>query len=124
MRAAAEKRPVLLFVHGTGSNTLGSFGDLQVDERDLWSVLQRHFSGGIYAYEHRTLSESPIENALELLAALPDGLQLSLVSHSRGGLVADLLCVHDFDRLIEQYKADLPGTGDACESEEIGRAHV
>jgi len=116
-RAAAEKRPVLLFVHGTGSNTLGSFGDLQVDERDLWSVLQRHFSGGIYAYEHRTLSESPIENALELLAALPDGLQLSLVSHSRGGLVADLLCVHDFDRLIKQYKADLPGTGDACESE-------
>jgi hypothetical protein len=116
-RAAAENLPVLVFVHGTGSNTLGSFGDLPLDERDLWSVLQRHFSGGIYAYEHRTLSESPIENALELLAALPNGLQLNLVSHSRGGLVADLLCVQDFDPLIELYKADLPGTGDAYESE-------
>jgi CHAT domain-containing protein len=116
-RAAAENLPVLVFVHGTGSNTLGSFGDLPLDERDLWSVLQRHFSGGIYAYEHRTLSESPIENALELLAMLPNGLQLNLVSHSRGGLVADLLCLQDFDPLIELYKADLPGTGDAYESE-------
>jgi hypothetical protein len=51
-------------MHGTGSSTLGSFGDLQVDERDLWSVLERHFTAGIYAFEHRTLSESPIENAL------------------------------------------------------------
>jgi CHAT domain-containing protein len=116
-RAAAERLPVLVFIHGTGSNSLGSFGELQVDERDLWSVLQRHFRGGIYTYEHRTLSESPIENALELLEVLPDGIQLNLVSHSRGGLVADLLCLQDFDRLIEQFKADLPGTGDAYESE-------
>ena len=121
-RAAAGKLPVLVFVHGTGSSTLGSFGDLQVDDRDLWSVLQRHFSGGIYAFEHRTLSESPIDNALQLLAALPDGIQLSLVSHSRGGLVADLLCLRDFDRLIEQFKADLPGTGDAYDSEEAAQS--
>jgi hypothetical protein len=116
-QAAAEQFPVLVFVHGTGSSTLGSFGDLQLDERDLWSVLERHFTGGIYAFEHRTLSEGPIENARQLLAALPAGLQLSLVSHSRGGLVADLLCLERFDELIEQYRSDLPGTGDADEAE-------
>ena len=64
-----------------GSSTLGSFGDLPADQRDLWSVLERHFTGGIYAFEHRTLSESPIENALHLLAALPQGIRVSLVSH-------------------------------------------
>ena len=80
-RAADEKLPVLVFIHGTGSNSLGSFGDLQSDERELWSVLQRHFRGGIYSYEHRTLSESPIENALELLAALPDGIQPVSYTH-------------------------------------------
>jgi CHAT domain-containing protein len=121
--AAAEKLPVLVFVHGTGSSTHSSFGDLQLDERDLWSVLERRFTGGIYAFEHRTLSEGPIENARQLLAALPEGIQLSLVSHSRGGLVADLLCLENFYPLIEQFRSDLPGTGDADEAEvqRVGR---
>jgi pimeloyl-ACP methyl ester carboxylesterase len=114
-QAAAGELPVLVFIHGTGSSTLGSFGDLPADQRDLWSVLERHFTGGIYAFEHRTLSESPIENALHLLAALPQGIRVSLVSHSRGGLVADLVCLHHFDDQIEQYRSDLPGTGDADE---------
>lgn len=118
--AASDQLPALIFVHGTGSSTLGSFGDLQLDESELWSVLERHFPGGIYAFEHRTLSESPIENARQLLAALPAGLRLSLVSHSRGGLVADLLCLESFDGLIEQYRSDLPGTGDS-DPEEAGR---
>ena len=34
----------------------------------LWAALERHFTGGIFAFEHRTLSESPIENALQLAA--------------------------------------------------------
>ncbi|MEF8698010.1 MAG: CHAT domain-containing protein [Candidatus Accumulibacter sp. UW20] len=121
--AAAEKLPVLVFVHGTGSSTHSSFGDLQLDERDLWSVLERRFTGGIYAFEHRTLSEGPIENARQLLAALPEGIQLSLVSHSRGGLVADLLCLEDFYPLIEQFRSELPGIGDAdaAEGQRVGR---
>ena len=35
---------------------------------------------------------SPIENALELAGKLPDSARLHLVSHSRGGLVGELLC--------------------------------
>lgn len=116
-KAADGKLPVLVFIHGTASNTLGSFGDLQLDERELWSVLERHHSGGIYAFEHRTLSEGPIENALQLLAALPAGTRLNLVSHSRGGLVADLLCVEDLRERIDRFSVDLPGTGDADERE-------
>lgn len=42
--------------------------------------------------EHRTFSESPIANALQALEHLPKKAQVQLVSHSRGELVADLLC--------------------------------
>lgn len=128
--AAADKQPLLVFVHGTGSSTLGSFGDLQAGGGEVWAALERHYRGGIFAFEHRTLSESPIENALQLARALPAGALLSLVSHSRGGLVADLMCLGDFGPLIDRYEADLPGTGDADEAEakrvlgELGAAHA
>lgn len=115
--AESALRPMLVFVHGTGSSTLGSFGDLRNGDRDLWAALERQFPGGIYAFEHRTLSQSPIENAIELVAALPRGAHVSLVSHSRGGLVADLLCLGDFDALIERYAYAFAGTGDADPAE-------
>ncbi len=106
--AADETRPILVFIHGTGSSTLGSFGDLQRGDRALWSVLDRAFPGGIYGFEHRSLSESPIDNALQLLRALPLRAQVSFVSHSRGGLVADLLCLADIDRCIAAYHYEFP----------------
>jgi hypothetical protein len=37
------------------------------------------------------LSDSPIDNAIELLRALPRNARVSIVSHSRGGLVGDLV---------------------------------
>ena len=109
--------PMLVFVHGTASSTLGSFGELRNGDRDLWSALERQFPGGIYAFEHRTLSESPIENAIQLVQALPRGAHVSLVSHSRGGLVADLLCLGDFDPLIDDFRYAFAGTGDADAAE-------
>ncbi len=121
---------MLVFVHGTGSSTLGSFGELRSGDRDLWGSLQAKFSGGIYGFEHRTLSQSPIENAIDLVRALPIGAQICLVSHSRGGLVADLLCLGDFDALIDGYAFAFEGTGDADAKEakrvieELGAAHA
>ncbi|MCV2352319.1 CHAT domain-containing protein [Paucibacter sp. Y2R2-4] len=119
-----ERQPpagaMLVFVHGTGSSTLGSFGELRSGDRDLWGTLQARFSGGIYGFEHRTLSQSPIENAIDLVRALPMGAQVCLVSHSRGGLVADLLCLGDFDALIDRYAYAFKGTGDA-DAEEAKR---
>jgi triacylglycerol esterase/lipase EstA (alpha/beta hydrolase family) len=123
-RAVADQLPMLVFVHGTGSSSLGSFGELRVGDRDLWAALERHFTGGIYAFEHRTLSESPIENALQLARALPKGACINLVSHSRGGLVADLLCLTDFDAQIDAFARpkNLPGTGDADPDSDAAKA--
>ncbi|MBL9139810.1 MAG: CHAT domain-containing protein [Verrucomicrobiales bacterium] len=88
----ADSGPLLLFLHGTGSNTIGSFGDLRSAGRD-WDAIQRTYGDRIYALEHRTLSESPVENALMVAQALPPKARLSVVTHSRGGLVGDLLCL-------------------------------
>lgn len=109
--AADQRRPVLVFLHGLGSSTLGSFGDLLTDQRSLWQAMQRRFNGGLYAFEHRTWSANPVDNALQLLAALPDDLDVSFVAHSRGGLVADLLCLQDFASLIDDHRPDLPDLG-------------
>ena len=106
-------KPLLIFVHGVGSCTQGSFGDLQSTDRDLWATLEKRYGDRIYAFEHRTLSESPIANARALVEALPEGAHIRLVSHSRGGLVADLLCLDDFSALIDGYAHVLEGTGDA-----------
>lgn len=114
-QAVAEGKPLLVFIHGTGSNSLGSFGDLRAGDRELWATLEAHFGDNLFAFEHHTLSASPIENALQLARALPKGARLNLVSHSRGGLVADLLCLRDFDAQIDAFgrAANMPGTGDA-----------
>jgi hypothetical protein len=45
----------------------------------------------VYALDHLTLSRSPLENALTLVSALPVGARVHLVTHSRGGLVAEAL---------------------------------
>jgi CHAT domain-containing protein len=109
--------PMLVFVHGTASSTRGSFAELRAGDPAVWTALERRFTGGIYALEHRTMSESPIENAIQLADALPDGAHISLVSHSRGGIVADLLCLDPeaigLEALITDYRFRLPGTGDA-----------
>lgn len=80
----------LLFLHGTGSSTCGSFMDL-MGSKEWPSILEAYGSGHLLAFQHRTLTCSPLENALELLDALPEDIELDLVSHSRGGLVADIL---------------------------------
>ncbi|RNC70123.1 MAG: CHAT domain-containing protein [Desulfuromonadales bacterium] len=86
-------RPILVFIHGTASNTDGGFGGLWEPERKkVLDELFRTYGDGIYAFEHRTLTESPIKNAIQLAEALPEGARLHLVSHSRGGLVGELLC--------------------------------
>ena len=45
----------------------------------------------VYALDHATLGASPIDNALTLARALPAGTDVHLLTHSRGGLVAEVL---------------------------------
>ena len=96
---------LLILLHGTGSSTVGSFGDLAHSAPDRadpgvsatrWEALRHRFTGAdgrthIYGLEHRTLTESPVENAIRLLEHLPRGARLHLLSHSRGGLVGEIL---------------------------------
>ena len=93
--------PWLLFLHGTASNTVGSFGDLATVQTGVWQALNNTYGNGerILAFEHRSLTESPITNAVDLVKALPAGIELHLVSHSRGGLIGELL---GRGRLVDQ----------------------
>ena len=88
---------MLLFLHGTFSNTDGSFGELwesrQGYNAPAW--LQRLFTPycqQVFALEHHTLTVSPVQNALQVLRLLPPHTRLHVISHSRGGLVGELLC--------------------------------
>jgi hypothetical protein len=97
-----NKAPYLIFLHGTASSSLGSFGGLGVrhgfDQLGIettpeWEELRTLYRERMLAYEHRTLSRSPLENAIDLATVLPKGARIHLVSHSRGGLIGELLCL-------------------------------
>ena len=92
----AGSGPVLLFLHGTASSTSGSFSGLwDAQSGNLIKPLFKFYGGRVLAYQHRSLTESPIENALFLADALATLLgpnaELHIVSHSRGGLIGELL---------------------------------
>lgn len=124
----ATQGPLLVFIHGTGSSTTGSFGDLRgvaPEVRLEWDRLEARYGERIYGFEHRTFSESPIENALLLARTLPAEAQIDLVTHSRGGIIGDLLGVDwsDVDRskqLIDGYRRFR--TPDNADAEDLDQA--
>lgn len=101
-----DQGPLLVLLHGTASSSQGSFGQLWApdDVRALAARkrLQSQYADRAFVFEHRTLSESPIVNALALARSLPAKAELHLVSHSRGGLVGELLCLGECDNLARQ----------------------
>ena len=83
----------LLFLHGTFSTGHGSFGALPPATME---TLAARYEGRVFALEHPTLSVDPVRNTGEFLGVLHDlgpdsSLDLDLVCHSRGGLVARAL---------------------------------
>jgi tetratricopeptide (TPR) repeat protein len=98
-RDLAGSDPLLLFIHGTGSSTQGGFGAIPglqqgsgPSRAEILKRLQDRYGDRVAAFDHPTLSVSPIDNAIALLSALPVGARLHVVSHSRGGMVGELLC--------------------------------
>lgn len=83
--------PQLVLVHGTFVDTHSTFGPLWLQHPQHVRQLFDRYAGAVYALDHPTLGVSPIANALTLAQALPDGARLHLVTHSRGGLVAEVL---------------------------------
>ncbi|MBL8306784.1 MAG: CHAT domain-containing protein [Rubrivivax sp.] len=104
--ALPGRTPLLVFLHGTMSCFRGSYGDIEADAagdagtaaREARQTLRQTYGENIFAFEHLTLTQSPIANALALAKRLPADAELHLVSHSRGGLVGELLCLGERDR--------------------------
>ena len=59
---------------------------------ETWDDFHKFYGNNILGLEHRTWTKSPFENALDALKALPKNTKLHLISHSRGGLVGEVLC--------------------------------
>jgi hypothetical protein len=88
----------LLFVHGTFSRAFSAFGALSPETvRKLHEI----YEGRVFAFDHFTMSEDPIQNAQWFVEHLPAGvhLDLDIICHSRGGLVS---------RTLAEKQSDLP----------------
>ena len=98
-------QPVLILVHGAFSSTRGAFADLWDTPGGAGGRLLDAYGGRVLGLEHRTLTRSPIDNALMLADALPGGARVHLLSHSRGGLIGELLCRAQMDGTAEPFDA-------------------
>ncbi|MBG9377115.1 CHAT domain-containing protein [Panacibacter sp. DH6] len=99
---SGQVKPMLLFIHGTNSDTKGAFEDLSTAE--VWNEIFNTYGKNVLAFEHRTLTKSPLENTVALAKQLPDGAELHVITHSRGGLIADILAKYSRDN-----KKNFPG---------------
>ncbi|RZL08221.1 MAG: hypothetical protein EOP40_13810 [Rubrivivax sp.] len=87
--AMASGGPVLMLIHGTFSTAQAGFGDLP---QATLQALHQRYEGRVLAFDHPTLATSPDDNARWLLSQLPSAsVQMDIISHSRGGLVARML---------------------------------
>lgn len=83
--------PSLVLVHGTFSETSGTFGKLWAEHPQRVRALFEAYGGRVYGLDHPTLGASPIANAITLAERAAPGARLHLLTHSRGGLVAEVL---------------------------------
>jgi hypothetical protein len=83
-------RRSVLFLHGIFSTSAGAFSGIATS---TLQTLATRYEGGLFAFDHPTVSVDPVENARQFLSAIPAGVHLDvdIVSHSRGGLVARIL---------------------------------
>ena len=84
---------ILLLVHGTFSSTAGSYGALAASPwgRDFLAAAARDYDV-VLGFDHATLADDPLENAVDLLGRLEQGApalapQVDAVAFSRGALV-------------------------------------
>lgn len=103
-----QGKPILLMFHGTFSTTVGTFAQLEKEgecAQFLSAVRDRY--GAVLGYDHRTLAQTPLENATAFLNAvdgvLPQGATIDAVAFSRGGLVYRTLA----EQVLPQRRPDL-----------------
>ena len=82
----------LMFVHGTFSTAHGAFQSIS---DATFSSLHSRYGGRVFAFNHFSLSHDPEQNMKWLLDNSPDvNMEVDIVCHSRGGLVARTLAEH------------------------------
>ena len=85
-RARLSAGRSLLFVHGTFSTTEGAFNRLPAATME---ELHRRYEGRVIAFDHPTIADDPFVNARQFYDIVGDlSLEMDVVCHSRGGLVA------------------------------------
>jgi surfactin synthase thioesterase subunit len=90
--SAPSDAPKLILVHGFASSTAGSFYHWERSDVVRRALSARY--GELLCFDHRTLVDSPVDNAIALARALASrspAARYELVGYSRGGLVAELL---------------------------------
>ncbi|WP_373331369.1 DUF7379 domain-containing protein [Salmonirosea aquatica] len=90
-----EDGTYFLFLHGTAASTRQTFAALNPEGKptDLWNtIFETYGETNVLAFEHESLTKSPLQNVLELVRQLPARATLHLLSQSRGGMVGDILC--------------------------------
>lgn len=114
-----ESGRVLLFLHGTFSNGENLLNSLLTTAwgRDFLDDAERRYKGGIFAFDHPTISVSPWLNAWSLQQLIgASSCKLDIISYSRGGLVARWWC-ESFDSQLKRCEnavligSPLIGTG-------------
>ncbi len=90
--SAAEDGAYLLMIHGFASSSEQSFcGFSESQEGKTWTELWEMYPDRLLAYDHRSITKSPLQNAAELIDSLAPNMTLDVLSFSRGGLIAEIL---------------------------------
>ncbi len=90
--------PTLLFIHGIFSSCEAGFAGIGHDD-STWPQLRERYGNRIIGFDHPTGSVGPAENAKWFLDQIPNvNLDLDIVGHSRGGLVARSIAVQAAQR--------------------------
>ncbi|HME64334.1 MAG TPA: hypothetical protein VKG61_05520, partial [Streptosporangiaceae bacterium] len=90
--------PTLLFIHGIFSSCEAGFAGIGHDD-STWPQLRERYGNRIIGFDHPTGSVGPAGNAEWFLDQIPNvELDLDIVCHSRGGLVARSIAVQAAQR--------------------------
>ena len=89
---AMRGQRVLVLVHGIFSS-LDAFNELA--SGDTMNRLRGVYGDNIIGWDHRTVAKTPLDNADDMLSAMPSGVQPDIICHSRGALVIRAALEHE-----------------------------
>ncbi|HEY0141327.1 MAG TPA: hypothetical protein VGF48_10550 [Thermoanaerobaculia bacterium] len=110
LQALAGQR-VLLLTHGIFSSLEGAFAGISNPKSEVLKHLRGVYGENIIGWDHWTVGKTPLENAAEMLMALPPTIQPDIICHSRGGLVTRAMLEHP--TLMQRRQQLFPRIGKA-----------